>query len=372
MTGRGRRRLSAVVGAAVLAVAALTPAAHAQEHAATQEVLNRYQQKAGPGAAVHAGQGAGSWTLSAGSASVSEQRAIKPGDHFRIGSQTKTFTAAVVLQLFDEGLVELDAPIEKYLPGVVTGNYDGNVITVRQLLDHTAGLVRDPAGAKAEPDGHFTLAALVQAAMDDPPQGTPGGPHLYSNAGYLVLGMLVEKLTGQSIGDAITSRIITPLGLTGTSFPARGQRALASPFVPGYQGIRVGGFFFWYNATTLVELSSWSSAAAMESTMEDLVRFQRALAAGEVVSAKALAEMRTTVPLAPDPPMGYGLGLFSMGLSCGGEAWGHNGVLPTGHASITMVTDDGRFASVMTNTNFVTADPSSLDVVDTALCEGES
>ncbi|MGC7095191.1 serine hydrolase domain-containing protein [Amycolatopsis lurida] len=373
MTRHTRRRLAGLAGGALAAVALVAPApvAHADDHAATQDVLNQYQQKAGPGAAVHAGQGAEAWTLSSGSASISENRPITSADHFRIGSQTKTFTAAVVLQLFDEGAVDLDAPIEQYLPGVVTGNYDGTVITVRQLLDHTAGLTRDSAGAKAEADGTYTLAALVGAAMDDAPQGAPGAGHKYSNAGYLVLGMLVEKLTGQSVRDAITERIITPLGLTGTSFPARGERALSTPFVPGYQGIRVGGFFFWFDATTLVELSTWSSAAAMESTMDDLVKFQRKLADGEVVSAKALAEMRTTVPVAPGAPQGYGLGLFTMPLSCGGQAWGHNGLLPTGHASITMVTDDGRFASAMTNANFIPADPSALDLVDTALCEGE-
>ncbi|MBN6038324.1 beta-lactamase family protein [Amycolatopsis sp. 195334CR] len=350
-------------------MALVTPPAHAQDHAATQDVLNRYQQKAGPGAAVHAGDDTGSWTLSSGSASISEQRAITSADHFRIASQTKTFTAAVVLQLFDEGAVDLDAPIEQYLPGVFGGNYDGTVITVRQLLNHTAGLVRDPAGAKAEANGTYTLAALVKAAMDDAPQGEPGGGHKYSNAGYLVLGLLIEKLTGQSVGDAITERIITPLGLTGTSFPKPGERALRSPFVPGYQGIRVGGFFFWFDATTLAELSVWSSAGAMESTLDDLARFQRAIADGELFSPNALAEMRTTVPIAPEAPQNYGLGVFTLPLSCGGEAWGHNGVLPTGHASITMTTDDGRFASAMTNANFMPSDPSAFDLIDAALCE---
>jgi D-alanyl-D-alanine carboxypeptidase len=141
MTRTTRRWLAGIAGGVALAVAAgvTTPAAAAArqtDHAATQAVLDQYLLQAGPGAAVHAGNATRAWTLTSGTATISGQRPIASTDHFRIGSQTKTFTAAVVLQLVDEGRVELDAPIARYLPGVVTGNYDGNVITVRQLLQH--------------------------------------------------------------------------------------------------------------------------------------------------------------------------------------------------------------------------------------------
>ncbi len=374
MTGRTNRWLAGVASGVALAIVAPSAPATAQEpdHGDVQAVLDQYLQKAGPGAAVHAGTSADAWTLSSGSAETGADRPITATDHFRIGSQTKTFTAAVVLQLFDEGLVDLDTPIEQYLPGVVTDNFDGTVITVRQLLNHTAGLPRDPSGASPNADGTYELAALVRAAMDDAPQAAPGESLHYSNVGYFVLGMLVERLTGQFVGDAITERIIKPLGLADTSFPAPGERVLADPYVPGYQGFRIGGFFLWVEATTLVELSLWSTAGAMESTLEDLAKFYRALLAGEVVSQQALAEMRTTVPFSPEYPDGYGLGLRSLYLSCGVVAWGHDGILATGHASLTMVTEDGRFASVMTNANISPQDPSSLDVANAALCEGES
>ncbi|RSM55190.1 serine hydrolase [Amycolatopsis sp. WAC 01376] len=357
-----------------LAVALAAPVAPATEgeagdHAATQAVLDRYQRKAGPGAAVHAGDGRGSWTLSSGSATSPGQRPITADDHFRIASQTKTFTAVVVLQLFDEGAVDLDAPIERYLPGVVTGNFDGTVITVRRLLNHTAGFPHDAAGAKTKPDGTYDLAALVRAAMDDKPVSAPGTYH-YSNVGYQVLGLLIEKLTGKYVGDAITERIIEPFGLAETSFPPPGKRTLADPYLPGYQGFQLGGAYFWVDMTTSFELSRWSSAAAMESTLADLAKFSRALGSGQVVSPKALAEMRTVVPWTPNAPAGYGLGQFSIQLSCGGVAWGHDGLLPTGHASLTLATDDGRFASVMTNSNRLPTDPSAIDVANSALCEG--
>ena len=101
--------------------------------------------------------------------------------------------------------------------------------------------------------------------------------------------------------------------------------------------------------------------------MTDLVTFERALADGVLVSAATLAEMRELPAHSP----AYGLGLMHLDLSCGGEAWGHAGDLPTGHSSMTMVTDDGRYAAIVTNTMVATAaEPTRDDVVDAALCEG--
>src|SRR5262249_37589526 len=153
------------------------------------------------------------------------------------------------------------------------------------------------------------------------------------------------RLTGKDVGTAITERIIEPLGLHDTSFPARGQRALASPFLPGYAGGRIPPFFFWYDTTTNVELTFYSSAGNMASTLSDLAVFFGAI--GRLVSPAALAAMRRTVP---SGVYGAGLGIDLVPLSCGGVAWAKNGAIPTGHSSITAVTDDGRFASVVTNT----------------------
>ncbi|MCC8246098.1 serine hydrolase domain-containing protein [Saccharothrix luteola] len=370
MTGMSRRLLTGVAGGVVLAVTAavttpVTAVAAPVDHAATQAVLDRYQAQAGPGAAVDAGDDAQAWTLTSGTAEIGRHRPITSTEHFRIGSQTKTFTAAVVLQLVDEGRVVMDAPIGRYLPGVVTGNYDGDVITVRRLLPHTSGMVRDVRDAAANPDGSYAPAELVRSAMDEPAQFAPGAGLGYSNVGFLVLGLLVERVTGRSVRDAITERVITPLGLTSTSFPAPGTRAPADPYLPGYVGGRVGPFFFRTEGTTNTELTFWSTAGAMASTLDDMAEFYRALLDGEVVSAAALAEMRRTV--APDHS--YGLALSRVNLSCGGEAWGHNGALGNGHYSITLTTDDGRFASLVTNGNVVSSRQVSVEVLDSALCE---
>ncbi|SFB49748.1 D-alanyl-D-alanine carboxypeptidase [Amycolatopsis marina] len=366
-----RRRLIGFAGGLSLALTAtIAPTAAAEtEHVATQEALNQYRAVGGPGAAVHAGDADSAWTLTAGTAKIGENRPITSSDHFRHGSQTKTFTAAAVLQFVDEGLVELDKPIEEYLPGVVSGNYDGNVITVRQLLQHTSGLVRDPRDAQPAADGTYELAELVRSAMDEPAQAAPGGAPKYSNVGYLVLGMLIEELTGQQVGDAITARIVEPLGLEGTSFPERGQRALSAPFVSGYEILRLPPFVFWTERTTAFELSIMSSAGAMQSTLADSASFFRALLDGRVVSERALAEMRNTVPYTAD--YGMGLGINDRPLSCGGTAWLKHGALTTGHASVTAVTDDGRFASLVTNSFAIgeAAVTRADAVLDAALCE---
>ncbi|MFD0203622.1 MULTISPECIES: serine hydrolase domain-containing protein [Saccharothrix] len=369
MSGKTRRLVAGVAGSVVLAVvgALTTPvtAVAQTDHAATQAVLDRYQAQAGPGAAVYAGDDTGSWTLSSGTAKIGQNRPITATEHFRIGSQTKTFTAAVLLQLVDEGRVALDTPIGQYLPGVFTGNYDGTVITVRQLLQHTSGMVRDVRDPAANPDGTYSLAELVRSAMDEPAQFAPGAGVGYSNVAYLVLGLLIERLTGRTVREEITDRVVTPLGLTSTSFPAPGARALADPYLPGYVGGRLGPFFFWTEGTTNTELSAWSTAGAMASTLEEMAEFYQALLDGRVVSAAGLAEMRRT--LAPDHTTG--LALVRIALSCGGEAWGHNGAMPNGHYSITLTTEDGRFASLVTNGNVPASRPVSIEVLDSALCE---
>ncbi|UVS78766.1 serine hydrolase [Actinokineospora sp. UTMC 2448] len=361
---------------AVAAVAALVVPAQAQAedtHAGVQAVLDQYRSHAGPGAAVYAGDDTGAWQVSSGSATISATRPIAPTDHFRAASQTKTFIATVVAQLVDEGRVELDAPIERYLPGVVTGHYDGNAITVRQLLQHTSGIARDATNPRANADGSYSLAELVRAGLANPPQFAPGTGWGYSNVGYYVAAMLVERVTGQTFAAAIAERITTPLGLTATAFPAPTVRTLPSPFIPGYTGGRLGPFFFWYDTTGNMEMTAVGPAGAITSTQTDLAEFQSALAEGDLVSPATLAEMRETVPFPGSETVTYGLGLMRLTLSCGGQAWGHAGDLTTGHTSLTMVTDDGRFASLVTNTMVGNATaPTRFDVIDAALCEGSA
>lgn len=366
--------VTAVTVVVCVAAPAIAQASPADAHAATLALLQQELTQA-PGAAVYAGDASGSWSLQVGTGDFGATAPIEPNQHFRIGSQTKTFTATVVLQLVDEGKVALDAPIEQYLPGVVDGNgYDGNDITVRELLQHESGIPSDDSNSpgRQNADGTYTLANLVKDGLSLAPSSTPGTAFEYSNTNYEILGMLIEAVTGESVGDAITARIITPLGLTDTTFAAAGDHTLPTPYVHGYSGGTLGGLYYWLDNTESVEPSMYSSAGAIVSTEADLTTFFQALLGGKLVSAASLAAMQQTVPYTGAPAgYYYGLGLASHALSCGGTAWGHPGNVP-GYASWTAVTSDGRYATVVANnmTADLAADGDDLrfEILNSALC----
>ncbi|WP_158891611.1 serine hydrolase domain-containing protein [Amycolatopsis anabasis] len=382
MARTGMRRVGVALGAvAVLATLGVPGSAVAGQddgHAGVQAALVSYRAHAGPGAAVHAGDASRSWDLHVGPKVVNTNQIIGPNDAFRIASQTKTFTAAVVVQLVDEGKVALDAPIERYLPGVVAGNgYDGNRITVRQLLQQTSGINGDSGNARAKPDGTYDLRELVRAGLaGNPPKTEPAWN--YSNINYYIAGLLIEQVTGMPARDAITARIVRPLGLNQTSLPAPGDKSLPGAYVHGYRGGTAGPVFLWLDTTFgdwgtgPAEPTRWSTAGGMISTLSDLAVFDQGLADGKVVSAAGLAEMRKTVATDWPGSEHYGLGLWGHDLSCGGRAWGLLGDLTTGYSSATMATDDGRHAAIVTNTAVLNNDtPTRLDVLDAALCDKE-
>lgn len=298
--------------------------------------------------------------------------------HVRIGSNTKPFVATVVLQLVEEGKVELDAPIETYLPGLVRGEgIDGNHITVRQLLQHTSGLADyDEAIAGQLEDGLLGLVdlyvephELVELGLSSPALFPPGTGWSYSNTNYVLAGLLVQKVTGRPIGEQITERIIEPLGLEDTSWPHPGDRSIDGAHPSGYYAAAPGEE--WVDVTESDTSFGWAAGALISTPME-VTEFFSALLDGELLSPAMLAEMTTTVPAPESSVRGdeaYGLGLATFALSCGGEAWGHGGDI-LGYETRNAVTTDGRAATVA-----VTALPTSLeaaehveDAVDTALC----
>lgn len=295
--------------------------------------------------------------------------------HVRIGSNTKTFTAVVVLQLVEEGLVDLDAPIETYLPGVVRGEgIDATAITVRHLLQHTSGLGEyvtqimgeDPAGHLDWQDTTVDPQTLLDGALTAPVLFAPGEGWSYSNSNYLLAGLVIEKVTGRSVAEEITTRIIEPVGLTETSFPEPGDRTLPEPYVHGYHPDVQG---------ELADVTAWDpsmawAAGQMISTPSDVNGFFAALIEGELLEPATLEEMQQTVPAVEfGEGVGYGLGLTSTRLTCGVVSWGHGGDI-FGYHTVNGMTDDGRGAAVA-----VTHLPAAMEhvaavdeVVDRAIC----
>lgn len=225
---------------------------------------------------------------------------IGKNDRVRIGSVTKTFTASLVLQLVAEGKVDLDAPIERYLPGLLHSSdmdgsgIDGSAITVRQLLQHRSGLPEfagEPGADEwiaANENRTLTPSAAVAIALGKPAQFVPGTSFVYTNTNYIVLGMLVKSVSGRSYADELRSRILDPLDLEDTYLPPAGELDIRGDHLTGYQDLDGG-----LTDVSRTEPSIPWAAGAMVSTGTDLNTFWRALLDGQVVPAEQLAEMTT-------------------------------------------------------------------------------
>ncbi|MFF6984731.1 serine hydrolase domain-containing protein [Streptomyces sp. NPDC008343] len=170
-----------------------TPATHGtrRNHDDAQRVLDQAVREGEvPGILAQVPYGGRQWFGTAGAADTRTRRARGHEDRFRIGSITKTFTATVILQLVAEGQLALEDPVERWLPGVVTGNgHDGNTITVRQLLSHTSGVFSHTHDQPAlSRQGTYTPEELVEIAMSHPADLPAATGWAYSNTNYVVAG----------------------------------------------------------------------------------------------------------------------------------------------------------------------------------------
>ncbi|WP_116201244.1 serine hydrolase domain-containing protein [Amycolatopsis circi] len=295
----------------------------------------------------------GEWAGSAGAAELGGTAKPSTDAHVRIGSNTKPFTATLVLQLVAEGKVELDAPVLGYLPEF---GLDGR-ITVRMLLQHTSGLfnftgevnadgtlalgIPMPYGPEGEEwlDKRFTAyrpQELVELALAEPARFEPGAGWSYSNTNYVLARLLVEKVTGRSAAEETRRRIAEPLGLSGTLLPDGPE--IPEPHAHAYYRHEVAGEQKTVDITR--QDPSWVSAGGdMISTTEDLAVFVSALLGGKLLPAELLAEMCAPHPTGI-PNMDYGLGVFVLTTDSGKTVISHNGA-QGGHAALMYSTPDG-------------------------------
>ncbi|WP_251073170.1 serine hydrolase [Streptomyces sp. ISL-43] len=307
-------------------------------------------------------------TYTAGVGDLATGAKVPVDGQVRIGSNTKTFTAVVVLQLVGEGKIGLDTSIDTYLPGLVRGEeIDGRNITVRQLLQHTSGLPNYTEKSDLQLR-HYEPRELVDIALRYKADFEPGKRWAYSNTNYVLAGLIIEKVTRRTVAEEMDRRIIKPIGLRHTYFPASGDSTLREPHPHGYERESAGAPL--RDITDMDPSWAWTAGQVI-STNSDLNRFFSALLGGRLLPRAQLAQMRTTVPAAPlGSGAEYGLGLVSRPLSCrAGLYWGHGGSIP-GYETRGGATDDGRAVNVA-----VTIQPNDKatmgrveDVVDTALC----
>ncbi|MBM7172896.1 beta-lactamase family protein [Streptomyces sp. G44] len=271
---------------------------------------------------------------------------------FRIGSVSKTFSSVVLLQLVDEGRLELDAPVNRYLPGLLPDDR----ITVRHLLTHRSGLAdyTDAMFAKTVPGFEavrnrvFTYQELVDLSLAEPRTTEPGAAYKYSNANFVVVGMLIEKVTGTSAAQQYEQRIIKPLKLARTSY-VHPRARIEGTHVRGYLHPDEAGAPL---VDSTEQTASWAqTAGAVISDPADLNTFTTALMRGRLLSPRMLDAMTAVTPTDTTGTRSYGLGLRRYDLSCGTQVFGHTGTVQ-GYYTYAFATRDGRRSlSAMANTS---------------------
>ncbi len=302
----------------------LTPAVVAQLDAAIRQVQRETQV---PG--VIAGlwtPGSGNYVRALGVADKATRAPMETGVNTRIGSETKTFTVTALLQLVDQRRIGLDDPIGKYVSGVPNGDR----ITLRDLAGMRSGLFNyseDDDLVKAflaDPEQHFTPQQLLDHAFKHPVQFAPGEKFDYCNTNLILLGLVVEKITGRPLQDVIRQEVLEPAGLGRTLFPTSAK--LPEPRPHGYTNQSASGRT--EDATDWNPSWAWA-AGAMISNLQDLRSWARTLATGRLLTPETQAERMRTTPM-DVPGAGYGLGIFNV------QGWiGHNGSLP-GYESLTI------------------------------------
>ncbi|PKV89521.1 serine hydrolase [Streptomyces sp. TLI_146] len=278
----------------------------------------------------------------------------------RIGSETKTFTATAVLELVDDGRVRLDDPISKYVKGVPNGHH----IRLRDLLDMRSGLFPYSADNDfihdflSNPQRVFTPKQLLAYGFKHPNVFAPGAKFQYSNSNYILLGLVIEKVTGRSVRDVIEHRVLRPSRLDDTLFPQAAE--FPRPHAHGYTNQTLSG--------KVVDSTHWNpswawSAGAMISDLHDLKHWAKDLATGTLLSPATQAERLKVLPTGT-PGAGYGLGIVNV------NGWtGHNGSLP-GYESLTVYLPEQKATLVaLLNTDILYKGQEPSTVLGTAITQ---
>lgn len=391
MASHLRKQLALALGVAALLAAEVAPAVARPVGPSPATPAERLREDT---RAIHAlgvsgvqaravGPGGRHTVATSGTSDLETGRPVHPDGYFRMASTSKALVATVVLQLEAEGRLSLHDSVDHWLPGVVRGNgNDGRRITLRHLLQHTSGIpdalpgYTDPKEYEEQRFRVYSSERLVELAMEHAPDFDPGedGEWEYSNTGYVLLDMVVEKVTGRPAHQEIEDRVVRPLGMDRTR--RLGIRpTLPRPHARAYE---------LFDAENRVDVTdqvmvdhanlSWVTTTRDENT------FFRALLGGRLLPERQLAKMKQTVPVNAElqklwPGGGYGLGLVERPLKCGGTYWSHEGG-DGGYITLNGVTEDGRRSAVVSMSeargdsleHVMEQESAASELVENALC----
>jgi D-alanyl-D-alanine carboxypeptidase len=306
----------------------------------------------GPGAAVIVtDHGTTIYSGARGLADVEARTPITPRTVFRIGSITKQFTASVILQLAAEGKLSLDDPLSRFLPDYPQ---PGASATVRQLLNHTSG-IQPYTGipgfmVEANTNRPYTTDELIAVFRDQPALYRPGERYQYNNSGYVLLGAIIERVTGRPWHEAIEQRIARPLGLTTIRYGVGEAEMplMARGYSAGPAGVR---------PANRIHMSVPHAAGALLGSVEDLARWGQALHHGRVVGAEDYARMVARTALPDGSTVPYGLGLSNATVR-GRRAIEHTGGIFGFSTDSIYFPDEDLYIAVFTNSDAPTTPPS--------------
>lgn len=384
-----RLTLGAVCGLLIAGCGTADPARKpvATETSALQRAVDDIHALGVPGVLAEAVVGEKHVIARSGVTDLKSRAPMPIGAHFHVASNTKVFVAVVTLQLVGDGKLTLEDTLEKWLPGLVTGSgNDGRRITVRNLLQHSSGLIdytgdlpiRSAADWERERMRTYQPEELLAMSMKHEPGWLPQPGEkrfAYANINYVLAGMIIEKVTGHSWEQEVHDRIVSPLQLRDTSAPSTSPE-LPEPHALSY--FKFGLNEPWVD-TTHFNPSLVGASGAIISTTTDMNTFFRALIGGKLVPAAQLAEMQQTIDAQELqerlPGARYGLGLIWRPLTCGGGYWSHVGDGAAGETRDGVTPDGQRSVVVYMSTHLI--DPQqylqqeklAVRLVDQALCE---
>jgi D-alanyl-D-alanine carboxypeptidase len=350
----GRLAAQALVASAVLLAASQADARPQSPAVAEYDaVFKAAIDPSGPGAAaIVVKDGKVAYRQAYGMANLEGKSALTPDSVFRLGSVTKQFTATAIMMLVEEGRIGLQDPIDKYLPGYPT---QGRRITVEHLLTHTSGIqsyTDIPGWMDTRVKADLTVQELIDGFKNEPMQFDSGTKYRYNNSGYVLLGAIIEKVSGRTYEAFVTERIFEPLGMTHSYY---GSHEAAIPRrADGYTGSGAGP-----RPAQYLSMTQPYAAGSLLSTVGDLAIWNASLDTEKLLKRSSFEKMWTPYTLADGSSTGYGYG-WQMTTLRGRRSIEHGGGI-FGFVTYAMrLPDDHVYVAVLCNTDRPAADPQYL------------